>query len=127
MLGKKTTCVKKLMRKAKAIGRPRVNPEPPRYQRSIREGDDRPPLAAVPAGFLPVYVGEERKRLVVPVGYLNHPLFRMLLEKVYDEFGFEQGSALVFPCSVKAFQEVVTAVEGGCRQFQFGKLVEKLI
>ncbi|KAL7204144.1 hypothetical protein ACSBR2_017248 [Camellia fascicularis] len=35
----------------------------------------------------------------------------MLLEKAYDEFGFEQRDGLVVPCSVAAFQEVVSAVQ----------------
>ncbi|KAJ0087652.1 hypothetical protein Patl1_32548 [Pistacia atlantica] len=84
-------------------------------------------MTPTPTGFFAVYVGEERERFVVPTGYLSHPLFKMLLEKSYNEFGFEQSSGLVVPCSVSAFQEIVNAVECSNRRFEFGKLVEELI
>lgn len=84
-------------------------------------------MASTPTGFFAVYVGEERERFVVPTGYLSHPLFKMLLEKSCNEFGFEQSSGLVVPCTVSAFQEIVNAVECCNRRFQFGKLVEELI
>ncbi|KAL7256466.1 hypothetical protein ACSBR1_010399 [Camellia fascicularis] len=42
-----------------------------------------------PTGHFAVYVGEERRRFVVPTGFPSHPLFKMLLKKAYDEFGFE--------------------------------------
>ncbi|XP_028108995.1 auxin-responsive protein SAUR21-like [Camellia sinensis] len=64
-----------------------------------------------PTGHFAVYVGEERQRFVVPTGFLSHPLFKMLLDKAYDEFGFQQRDGLVVPCSVAAFQEVVSAVQ----------------
>ncbi|KAL7258852.1 hypothetical protein ACSBR1_004877 [Camellia fascicularis] len=73
----------------------------------------RPPQTAspgTPTGHFAVYVGEERWRFVVPTGFLSHPLFKMLLEKAYDKFGFEQRDGLVVPCSVAAFREVVSAV-----------------
>ena len=81
-----------------------------------------------PTGFLAVYVGEERRRFVVPTSFLSHPLFKMLLEKAYNEFGFQQRSGLAVPCSVATFQEVVSAVQctNGTR-FDFGKLVEDFL
>ncbi|KAL5791127.1 hypothetical protein ACOSQ2_006015 [Xanthoceras sorbifolium] len=43
----------------------------------------------VPKGHIAVYVGEiQRKRYVVPISYLNHPLFVDLLNRVEEEFGF---------------------------------------
>ncbi|KAJ4716696.1 Auxin-responsive protein [Melia azedarach] len=40
-------------------------------------------------GHVAVYVGErEMKRFVVPISYLNHPLFADLLNKAEEEFGF---------------------------------------
>ncbi|KAI9153409.1 hypothetical protein LWI28_010911 [Acer negundo] len=83
--------------------------------------------AKTPTGFCAIYVGEERERFVVPTGFLSHPLFKMLLDKSYNEFGFQQQSGLVVPCSVSAFQEIVKAVECSNRRFEFGKLVEELI
>ncbi|KAF4402905.1 hypothetical protein G4B88_010357 [Cannabis sativa] len=35
----------------------------------------------------------------------------MLLEKAYEEFGFQQRNGLVVPCSVSSFREVVNAVQ----------------
>ncbi|KAI7993391.1 Auxin-responsive protein SAUR50 [Camellia lanceoleosa] len=63
-----------------------------------------------PTGHFAVYMGEEMRRFVVPTGFLSHHLLKMLLEKAYDEFGFEQRDGLVVPCSVAVFQEVVSAV-----------------
>lgn len=64
---------------------------------------------------------------MVPTGYLSHPLFKMLLEKAYEEFGFEQKNGLVVPCSVSTFQEIVNAVEGCNGRFDFGNLIEEFI
>ncbi|GMP49689.1 hypothetical protein CsSME_00016596 [Camellia sinensis var. sinensis] len=73
----------------------------------------RPPQTAspgTPTGHFAVYVGEERWRFMVPTRFLFHPLFKMLLEKAYDKFGFKQRDGLVVPCSVAAFQEVMSAI-----------------
>ncbi|KAH0900787.1 LOW QUALITY PROTEIN: hypothetical protein HID58_040290 [Brassica napus] len=44
----------------------------------------------VPKGHVAVYVGErtEKTRFVVPISYLNHPLFREFLNRAEEEFGF---------------------------------------
>ncbi|MCD7449690.1 hypothetical protein HAX54_001119 [Datura stramonium] len=78
-------------------------------------------------GTFAVYVGEGRERFAVPTSYLSHPLFKILLEKTYNEFGFEQTNGLVVPCSVAAFQVVVNAVECCNGKFDFGDLVEELL
>ncbi|XP_047312352.1 auxin-responsive protein SAUR19-like [Impatiens glandulifera] len=80
-----------------------------------------------PTGFLAMYVGEERRRFVVPMSYLSHPLFKILLEKAHDEFGFQQRQGLVMPCSVNEFKEVVNAVETCHGRFDFGKLFKEFI
>ncbi|KAJ0575375.1 putative small auxin-up RNA [Helianthus annuus] len=71
--------------------------------------------------------GEERRRFVVPTGYLSHPLFKMLLEKSSEEFGFGQKNGLVVPCSVNAFQEVVSAVESSNGKCDLSHLVEEFL
>lgn len=46
--------------------------------------------STIPRGFTAVYVGEndeKKKRYVVPVSYLNQPLFQDLLSKSEEEFG----------------------------------------
>ncbi|KAL5788786.1 hypothetical protein ACOSP7_005735 [Xanthoceras sorbifolium] len=54
----------------------------------------------VPKGHIAVYVGEiQRKRYVVPISYLNHPLFVDLLNRVEEEFGFNHPmGGLTIPC-----------------------------
>ncbi|KAH9317690.1 hypothetical protein KI387_019459 [Taxus chinensis] len=60
-------------------------------------------------GFLPLYVGaqgEELQRCVVPVEYINHPLFRKLLNEAEEEYGFDQRAAITIPCQVSELQYV---------------------
>ena len=64
---------------------------------------------------------------MVPTRYLSHPLFKIMLEKAYDEFGFEQSNGLVVPFSVTTFQEVVNAVECCNGRIDFGNLVDEFI
>ncbi|KAM0012777.1 putative small auxin-up RNA [Helianthus debilis subsp. tardiflorus] len=54
----------------------------------------------VPKGHLAVYVGEEQKRrFVVPVSYLEQPLFQKLLRQCKEEFGFDHPmGGLTFSC-----------------------------
>uniref|UniRef100_A0A7N0V6F1 SAUR family protein n=1 Tax=Kalanchoe fedtschenkoi TaxID=63787 RepID=A0A7N0V6F1_KALFE len=80
-----------------------------------------------PSGHFAVYVGEERQRFTVNTRYLTHPLFKMLLEKASDEFGVERRDVLVVPCSVSAFQEVMSAIERCRGRFDFGELVEEFL
>ncbi|KAL2460017.1 SAUR-like auxin-responsive protein family [Abeliophyllum distichum] len=60
----------------------------------------------VPKGHLAVYVGEiKKKRFVIPVLYLNHPLFQDLLRRAEEEFGFDHPivGGLTIPCNEDAF------------------------
>ncbi|XAR69765.1 hypothetical protein NMG60_11001475 [Bertholletia excelsa] len=125
MLRKKLASFNKLAKKVKSIRR--VRPEPSQYQALPKADDGGPPPVAVPAGFLPVYVGEERERFVVRTGYLSHPLFKMLLEKAYHEFGYRQSHGLAVPCQASTFREVMAAVKGGRGRFEFGKVVEEFV
>ncbi|KAG1360624.1 auxin-responsive protein SAUR32 [Cocos nucifera] len=50
--------------------------------------------------------GEEKQRFVVPVMYLNHPLFMGLLKVAEEEYGFEQQGAITIPCHVEHFRYV---------------------
>ncbi|XP_022958311.1 auxin-responsive protein SAUR32-like [Cucurbita moschata] len=43
-----------------------------------------------PKGCLAVLVGQEQERFVIPVIYVNHPLFVQLLKDAEDEYGFDQ-------------------------------------
>ncbi|KAI4377036.1 hypothetical protein MLD38_014730 [Melastoma candidum] len=65
----------------------------------------------VPKGFLAVYVGEELRRFIVPTSYLSHQLFKVLLEKAAEEFGFEQHGALNIPCEIETFKFLLKCIE----------------
>ncbi|KAI3441253.1 uncharacterized protein J3R85_002517 [Psidium guajava] len=60
---------------------------------------------SVPKGYLAVYVGErQKKRYVVPISFLNQPLFQDLLSKAEEEFGFDHPmGGLTIPCTEDTF------------------------
>nr|KYP68309.1 Auxin-induced protein X10A [Cajanus cajan] len=64
----------------------------------------------VPKGHVAVYVGElQKKRFVVPISYLNHPLFIDLLNIAEQEFGFNHPmGGLTIPCKEDAFINLTT-------------------
>lgn len=83
----------------------------------------------IPEGCLAVYVGEERKRFVIPTVYLSHPIFLMLLDKAHEEYGFEQKEGLTVPCAVEIFEESLWLIEcsqSTCGQFDLELLVNNL-
>ncbi|XP_061343988.1 auxin-responsive protein SAUR15-like [Gastrolobium bilobum] len=125
MLGKKMVSLKKLAKKVKAVGG--ADPDPPYNEYLLKGYVEESPSSTTPNGFFALYVGEERQRYVVPTSYLSHPLFKMLLEKAYSEFGFAQRNGLVVPCSVSTFQEVVNAIECNNGKFDLGKIFEDFV
>ncbi|XP_039038045.1 auxin-induced protein 15A-like [Hibiscus syriacus] len=42
----------------------------------------------IPKGYFAVYVGENQKRFVIPVGFLNKPSFQDFLRMSEEEFGY---------------------------------------
>ncbi|KAE8709138.1 hypothetical protein F3Y22_tig00110332pilonHSYRG00980 [Hibiscus syriacus] len=65
----------------------------------------------VPKGFLAVCVGEELKRYIIPMEYLGHEAFGILLRKAEEEFGFQQEGVLKIPCEVSMFDNILNAVQ----------------
>ncbi|KAK4277618.1 hypothetical protein QN277_015590 [Acacia crassicarpa] len=65
-------------------------------------------LKNIPKGFLAILVGqgEEQQRFVIPVIYINHPLFMQLLKQAEDEYGFDQKGPITIPCQVEQFRTV---------------------
>ncbi|KHN08188.1 Indole-3-acetic acid-induced protein ARG7 [Glycine soja] len=58
-----------------------------------------------PKGYLAVYVGEKMKWFVIPVSFLNQPLFQDLLSEAEEEFGYDHPmGGLTIPCSEDTFQ-----------------------
>ncbi|XP_057456518.1 auxin-induced protein 15A-like [Lotus japonicus] len=67
----------------------------------------------VPKGYLAVYVGEKQKRCVVPISYLNQPLFQDLLNQAEEEFGYDHPmGGLTIPCREDVFQHVISCLHG---------------
>ncbi|XP_021848043.1 auxin-induced protein 15A [Spinacia oleracea] len=68
--------------------------------------------ADVPKGHVVVYVGETyKKRQVIPISYLNHPLFQNVLDVVEEEFGFEHPmGGLTIPCSEDYFSSLISLI-----------------
>ncbi|MED6222676.1 hypothetical protein PIB30_066562, partial [Stylosanthes scabra] len=73
------------------------------------ESPEPPP--DVPKGYLAVYVGPELRRFIIPTSYLTHSLFKLLLEKAEDEFGFNHNGALTIPCETETFKYLLRCIE----------------
>lgn len=69
------------------------------------------PPPDVPKGYLAVYVGPELRRFIIPTSYLSHSLFKVLLEKAADEFGFDQSGGLTIPCEIETFKYLLKCIE----------------
>ena len=67
----------------------------------------------VPKGFFAVYVGEsEKKRFVVPLSFLNKPLFQDLLNITEEEFGFNHPmGGLTIPCHENMFIDITSRLD----------------
>lgn len=65
----------------------------------------------VPKRHLAVYVGETHKRFVIPISYLNHPLFQELLHWAEQEFGYNHPmGGLTIPCSEHYFISLTSSI-----------------
>lgn len=79
---------------------------------SDEDGGHSPePPPDVPKGYLAVYVGSELRRFIIPTSYLTHSLFKVLLEKVEEEFGFTHSGGLTIPCEIETFKYLLKCME----------------
>lgn len=62
----------------------------------------------VPKGHLAVYVGPDLRRFVIPASCLATPEFRLLMDTVAEEFGFEHQGGLHIPCEEALFEDILT-------------------
>ncbi|KAL4389548.1 hypothetical protein AHAS_Ahas03G0056100 [Arachis hypogaea] len=73
----------------------------------------------VPKGYLAVYVGDKMRRFLIPVYYLNQPLFRELLSQSEEEFGYDHPTGgLTIPCSEDAFLNLTCQLSGHLLQHE---------
>lgn len=61
----------------------------------------------IPHGYMAVYVGKDKKRFVISTNYLSHPLFKSLLKKSEEEFGFVYEGGLVIACEPVLFEHLL--------------------
>lgn len=68
----------------------------------------------VPKGYCAVYVGEsEKKRFVIPVSYLNHQEFKVLLSQAVEEYGYNHPmGGLTIPCGEDVFINLTARLSG---------------
>lgn len=67
-------------------------------------------MKTVPPGFFPVFVGEERRRYVLPISCLSSMMFKALL----NQYGDENQLALhpiSLSCSVQTFEAIFNLVK----------------
>ncbi|AED98192.1 unnamed protein product [Arabidopsis thaliana] len=64
----------------------------------------------VPKGHFVVYVGHSRSRHVIPISFLTHPIFQMLLQQSEEEFGFFQDNGLTIPCDEHFFRALISSI-----------------
>jgi SAUR family protein len=65
----------------------------------------------VPKGYLAVYVGEEMKRFVIPLSYLNQISFQDLLSQSEEQFGFDHPmGGITIPCREDVFLEITSSL-----------------
>ncbi|MQM14664.1 hypothetical protein Taro_047593 [Colocasia esculenta] len=73
-----------------------------------KHGQDGGHPVDVPKGHFAVYVGENRSRHVVPISFLAHPEFQILLQRAEEEFGFDHDMGLTLPCEEVAFRSLAS-------------------
>ncbi|CAJ2663979.1 unnamed protein product [Trifolium pratense] len=63
----------------------------------------------VPKGYLAVYVGEQMKRFVIPISYLNQISFQNLLSQSEEQFGYDHPmGGITIHCREDVFLEITS-------------------
>lgn len=69
-------------------------------------------LRVAPQGCFFIYVGAQKQRFVIKTEYINHPLFKILLEEAESEYGYKTEGPLKLPCEVGIFIKVLVELDG---------------
>ncbi|CAN6230450.1 unnamed protein product [Urochloa humidicola] len=83
---------------------------PARGQVRQKKGKGAKAAAGVPAGHVPVCVGEEGgpvERFAVRAELLGEPAFAALLRRAAQEYGYAHPGALRIPCSAAEFRSLL--------------------
>ncbi|VFQ86620.1 unnamed protein product [Cuscuta campestris] len=65
----------------------------------------------IPKGHLAVYVGDNKKRFVIPISYLKDHSFQDLLSQAEEEFGFDHPmGGLTIPCVEETFLDIISSM-----------------
>jgi SAUR family protein len=82
-------------------------------QASFSNSQTSAKVSNVPNSYLAVYVGEEMKRFVVPLSYLNQPSFQDLLSQAEEQFGYDHPmGGLTIPCREDVFLHITSHFNG---------------
>ncbi|XP_058087861.1 auxin-responsive protein SAUR71-like [Magnolia sinica] len=79
-----------------------------KWRKLTKGAKDTP--ADVPPGHLAVSVGNPGRRFVIRASYLNHPVFRQLLDQAYEEYGHEHHGPIAFPCNEFIFEQIIQSL-----------------
>ncbi|KAL2622880.1 hypothetical protein R1flu_003085 [Riccia fluitans] len=67
--------------------------------------------ADIPRRCLAVYVGQERRRYIISTNFLSHSLFKELLRRSEEEFGFQYEGGLSIACDCYLFENVLWMIK----------------
>ncbi|KAB2631014.1 auxin-induced protein 15A-like [Pyrus ussuriensis x Pyrus communis] len=82
-------------------------------------GGEKQPPRDVPLGHLALIVGKARRRFVVRVVFLNHPVLRQLLDRAYEEYGHDSPGPLAILYDEFLFEDIVHSLGGRTSSNQF--------
>ncbi|KAI3909380.1 hypothetical protein MKW98_007904 [Papaver atlanticum] len=76
---------------------------------------DEKKMNKVKKGWLAVQVGLEEEggfqRFVIPISYLYHSLFKRLLDKAHEVYGYHTNGPLILPCSICDFLHLKARID----------------
>ncbi|KAK6942704.1 Small auxin-up RNA [Dillenia turbinata] len=67
----------------------------------------------VPPGHLAVTMGDTGRRFIIRADYLNHTVFRKLLDPAYQEYGIHQDGLLSLPHDKFLFEKIIQSLKCG--------------
>lgn len=78
---------------------------------SVTTGEHKTKCKVAPHCCFSVYVGPEKQRFIIKTKYVNHPLFKLLLEDAEKEYGFISDGPILLPCDVNLFYKVLAEMD----------------